>query len=155
MKAEWMAVLAIALMFSSCAGMEKPEMHKVGENAFFVEVEEFDLTSAEVQELEGASGGKVVVLQDESGKAEATIKLSKGNYEVTVYALGPSFDEDAFFVTVGNSEQQRRFPESPGEILPTGEVVAFTQEADGPCSIVLQFAESNVQLDRIEFKHIP
>ena len=155
MKAKWMAVLAIALVFAGCAGMEEPRIHKVGEDVFFVEVEEFDLTNAQVQELESASGGKVVVLQDESGKAEATIQLSKGNYEITVYALGPTYDEDAFYVTVGENAEERRWPENPGEILPTLDVVTFAQEADGPCDILLSFAEPNVQLDRVQFKHVP
>ncbi len=154
MKAKWMAVLAISLLFSGCAGMEKPRIHKVGEDAFFVEVEEFNLTNAQLQELEGASGGKVVVLQDESGKAEVTIQLSKGNYEITVYALGPSYDEDAFFLTVGNNAEQRMWMESPGDILPTLEVFNFTQEADGPCDILLRFAEPNVQLDRLQFERV-
>jgi len=155
MKTKWMAVLAIALLFSGCAVMEKPRIQKVGKDVFFVEVEEFDLTNAQVQELEGASGGKVVVLQDENGKAEATIKLSKGNYEITAYALGPSSDEDAFYLTVGDNAQERRWPENPGEILPTLDVVTFAQEADGPCDILLRFAEPNVQLDRVQFRHVP
>jgi len=118
-----------------------------------VEVEEFDLLNAQVQELEGASGGKVVVLQDESGNAEATIKLSKGNYEITVYGMGPSSDEDALFLKVGDKEQ-RMWMESPGDIVPTLEFVTFSQEAKGPCDISLSFAESNVQLDRIQFERV-
>jgi len=155
MKANWMAVLAIALLFSGCASMCKPRIQKVGKDVFFLEVEEFKLTNAKVQQLKGASGGKVVVLQDENGKAESTIPLKKGNYEITVYALGPSSDEDAFYLTVGDNAQERRWPKNPGEILPTLDVVNFTQKADGPCDILLRFAEPNVRLDRVEFKHIP
>jgi len=154
MKAKWMAVAAIALLFAGCAGMEKPRMHMVDKDTFFVEVEEFDLTNAKVLELEGAGGEKVVVLQDESGKAEATIKLTKGSYEITVYALGPSYDEDAFFMKVGGNAEQRMWLESPGEILPTLEYVAFTQEADGPCDILITYVEPNVELDRVQFKRI-
>jgi len=154
MKAKWMAVLAIALLFTGCAVMQKPRIQKVGKDVFFVEVEEFDLTNAQVQELDGASGGKVVVLRDKNGKAEATIKLRKGSYEITVYALGPSYDEDAFYVTVGNNAQERRWPERPGEILPTLDVVNFTQKADGPCKILISFAEPNVQLDRVQFEKV-
>ena len=154
MKAKWMAVLVIALLFSGCAGMQKPIVHKAGKDVFFVEVEEFDLTNAKVQELDGASGGKVVVLQDENGKAEATIPLRKGSYEITVYALGPSHEEDAFYMTVGDNAQKRRWPEKPGEILPTLDVVNFTQRADGPCDILIRFAEPNVQLDRVQFKKV-
>lgn len=155
MKTKWMAVLVIALLFSGCAGMEKPRIQKVAKDMFFVEVEEFDLTNAQVQELEGASGGKVVALQDEDSKAEATIPLSKGNYEITVYALGPSHEEDAFYVTIGDNTQKRRWPENPGEILPTRDVVNFTQQAKGPCDILIHFAEPNVQLDRVQFRHVP
>jgi hypothetical protein len=155
MKANLMAVLAIALLFSGCAGMEKPRIQKVGKDAFFVEVEEFELSNAQVQELADASGGKVVVLQGWNGKAEATIQLSKGNYEITVYALGPSLDEDAFYLKVGDNTEQRRWPENPGEILPTLDVVNFTQQADGPCDILISFAEPKVQLDRVQFRHVP
>jgi len=155
MKANWMAVLAIALLFSGCASMSKPRIQKAGKDVFFLEVEEFKLTNAKVQQLKGASGGKVVVLQDENGKAEATIPLKKGNYEITVYALGPSSDEDAFYLTVGDNAQERRWPKNPGEILPTLDVVNFTQKADGPCNILIRFAEPNVQLDRVQFKNVP
>ena len=154
MNAKWMTVLAIAILFSGCTGMEKPKINMVGKDAFFVEVEEFDLTNAEILDLEGASGGKTVTLQDASGKAEATIQLSKGNYEITVYGLGSSYDEDAFFLTVGGNKEQRMWMESPGNIVPTLEHIAYNQEADGLCDISLSFVESNVQLDRVQFKRV-
>ena len=155
MKAKWMAVLAIALLFSGCASKEKPRIQKVGKDVFFVEVEEFDLTNAEVQELEGASSGKVVVLQDYDSKAETTIQLSKGKYKVIVYLLGPSEDEDAFYLKAGSSAEERLYPEEQGGIQPTVNSVDLTQEADGSCNILLTFGEPNVQLDRVEFKRVP
>ena len=154
MNAKWITVLAIAFLFSGCTGMEKPKINTVDKDTFFVEVEEFDLTNAEVLELEGASGGKTIMLQDASGKANATIQLSKGNYEVTVYGLGPSYDEDAFYLTVGSEMQQRMWMEGPGDIVPTLEYFAYSQEADGPCDILLSFIESNVELDRIQFVRV-
>jgi len=98
MNTKWMIVSMISLLFAGCAGMEKPVIHTVDKDTFFVEAEEFDLTGAKVLELEGASGEKSVVLQDEKAKAEVTIRLSKGGYEIIVYGLGPSYDEDAFFM---------------------------------------------------------
>lgn len=154
MRAKWTAALAIALMVPGCAGLTEPRIQRVGKDVFFVEVEEFTLTNAKVQELEDASGGKVVVLQDWHSTAEATIQLSKGNYQVTVYALGPALDEDAFYLTIGDCPQERLWPESTGEILPTLDV-HLTQKADGPCKIVFHFAEPNVQLDRVQFKRVP
>jgi hypothetical protein len=152
MKTKWIVIPSVALLLSGCIGMGKPRIHNAGEATFFVEAEEFDLTNAKVQKLEGASGGKVIVLEDESGKAEATIKLSKGNYLITVYGLGPSYDEDAFYLKVGNNTTQRMWMESPGDIVPTLETATFSQEANGPCDIMLRFAESNVQLDRVQFE---
>ena len=154
MNAKWMTVLTMALLFSGCAGIEKPKINTVDQDTFFVEVEEFDLTNAEIVELEGASGGKTVMLQDASGKAEATIKLSKGSYEVTVYGLGPSYDEDAFYLSIGSEMQQRMWMESPGDIVPTLEYYNHSQEADGTCHILLSFIEPNVELDRVQFMRI-
>ena len=155
MRAKWLVVLAIALVFSGCSTMTKPRIQKVGKGTFFVEVEEFTLNNAEIEDLEEASGGKVVVLQDENATAEATIQLKRGNYEITVYALGPSFDEDGFYLTVGDAAEERLWPENPGELLPTLDVVNYTQEATGPCDILLSFGEPNVQLDRVQFKSVP
>ena len=153
MRAKWMVVLAVALVFSGCGERETGlKIQKLTDGAFSVEVEDFTLTSAEVQKLAEASGGKVVMLQDEYGEAEATIQLGKGDYEVIVYAYGASFDEDAFFLTIGNQAEERLWPEAPGELLPTQDVVHLTQDADGPCTIVLRFGEPNVQLDRVVFK---
>lgn len=154
MNTKLMVVSVISLLFAGCAGMEKPMIHTVDEDTFFVEVEEFDLTGAKVLDLEGASGEKIVVLQDDTSEAEATIRLSKGSYEITVYALGPSYDEDAFFMKVGGNAEQRMWLESPGDIVSTLEYVAYTQEADGPCDILITYAEPNVELDRVEFKRI-
>ena len=146
--------VAFALLFSGCAGMEKPKINMVDKDTFFIEVEEFDLTNAEVRELEGAGGGKTVMLKDASGRAEATVYLSKGSYEITVYGLGPSYEEDAFYLTVGDNAQQRMWMESPGDIVPTLEYYAYTQQADGPCHLLLSFIESNVELDRVKFVRI-
>ena len=154
MNIKLMVVSAVFLLLAGCAGMQKSIIHTVDKDTFFVEVEDFDLTGAKVLDLEGASGGKSVVLQDDTSKAETTIPLSKGGYEIIVYGLAPSYDEDAFFMKVGGNPEQRMWMESPGEIVPTLEYVAYTQEADGPCDIVITYAEPNVELDRVEFKRI-
>jgi hypothetical protein len=154
MNTKLMVVSVISLLLAGCDGMEKSIIHTVDKDTFFVEVEDFDLTGAKVLDLEGASGGKSVVLQDDTSKAEATIRLSKGGYEIIVYGLAPSYDEDAFFMKVGGNAEQRMWMESPGDIVSTLEYVAYTQEADGPCDIVITYAEPNVELDRVQFKRI-
>jgi len=151
MRAKWMVVLVIALTAFGCSQTDEPQIQLIGKKSFSLEVEDFKLTNAKVQDLEEASGGKVVVLQDEYGKAEKTIQLSKGNYQITVFALGTSFDEDAFYLSVGDTYEGRLYPESPGEILPTLDFIHYTQKADGPCKILFTYAEPNVLLDHIEF----
>ena len=151
MRAKWIMVLAVALVAFGCSQTDEPKIKSVGGKKFTLEMEDFKLTTAKVQDLEEASGGKVVVLQDEYSQAEKTIQLSKGNYQITVFALGTSFDEDAFYLSIGNTFEGRLYPESPGEILPTLDLVHYTQKADGPCKILFTYAEPNVLLDRIEF----
>jgi hypothetical protein len=154
MNTKLMVVSAIALLVAGCAGMEKSIIHTVDNDTFFVEAEDFELTGAKVLDLEGASGEKSVVLQDNMSMAEATIQLDKGGYEIIVYGMAPSYDEDAFFMKVGDNAEQRMWMESPGDIVSTLEYVAYTQEADGPCDIVITYAEPNVELDRVEFKRV-
>ena len=155
MMARWISILAIALMFVGCSQLCEPKVRLFGKNDFSLEVEDFVLTNAKVQKLEGASGGKIVVLQDDYSRAEKTIQLSKGDYQVTVFLLGPDFEEDAFYLTIGDRAEERLWAESPGEILPTLDSIRLTQQADGPCKILFTYAEPNVQLDRIEFKRVP
>ena len=154
MNTKLMVVSVISLLFAGCAGMEKPIMHTVDKDTFFIEVEDLALVGAKVLDLEGASGEKSVVLQDDTSLATVTFLLSKGSYEITVYGLAPSYDEDAFFMKVGDNPEQRMWMESPGEIVSTLEYVAYTQEADGPCKIMITYAEPNVELDRVQFKRV-
>ena len=154
MGAKWMIIPAFALLLSGCAGMQKPKIFTVDKDTFFVEAEDFGLTDARVMDLEGASGGKTVVFEDASSKAEATIPLSKGNYEITVYGMGPSYEEDAFFLTVDENAEQRMWMETPGDIMPTMEYYSYTQQADSPCHILLTYIEPNVELDRVKFVRI-
>jgi hypothetical protein len=166
MKARWPAVLAIALLVVGCNGTKPPpapqpvvpEVPEVqpepAEEVTVLEVEEFTLKDAKVQALAAAGGGKVVVLQGDLSTAEKTIQLAKGTYTVTVYAFAPSYEEDAFYLTVGDGYEERIFPEEINKVLPAGPVT-HTQKADGPCKISLGFGEENVQLDRVEIKPVP
>jgi len=154
MRAKWIAVLLITLLVIGCVKTTKTEKKRIlGKDVFSLEVEDFDLTNAEVQKLADASGKKVVVLKDDTSKAEKTIQLKKGEYKATVYVLGPSPNEDAFYLTIGDIAEERLYPDSTGEILPTWDI-QFSQHADGPCKIIFTFAEQNVQLDRIQIKPI-
>jgi len=114
-----------------------------------VEVETFKLKGAKVVALDGAGGGKAVVLGDEDSQAQGTVPmLKKGSYELVVHGLAPSYDEDAFFVTAGDQIDVRLFITDIEKLLPSSPL-KFTQEKDGPCTIVISHGEDNVKLDRV------
>lgn len=118
--------------------------------AVVLEVENFTLTKATIKPLNGASGGKTVVLEQD-GRAEASVVLREGSYELIVVAFAPSLAEDAFYVSVGDRPETRLFPGETEKLAPS-RPLQFSLPADGPCKVVLTFAEKNVQLDRVEIR---
>ncbi len=146
-------VLAAALMLVGCVETEQKIIVMPKEGSVVIEAEKFALTNAQIQKLDGAGEGKVIVLLDETSKAEATVQMKKGNYVVTVYVLGPSEDEDAFYIAVGKQAPARSYPTEPGVLQPIRNDVYYTHPETGPCKIELTFGEPNVQLDRVEIKH--
>ncbi len=152
-----LAVLTIAMIGCSStpdSGDSAAGQYVKADGTIVVEVEGFKLTDAEVKELASAAGGKTVVLKGDNSKVEGTVNLKKGEYVVILYAMGPSQDEDACYMTIGAGAEERVYPEDVEAVLPTMEVY-HTQKEDGPCSILITFAEENVHLDRVEFKLTP
>jgi len=149
MKMKCLAVLAVALVLAGCAGLELAAV----DDSVMVQVEKLALTHANVMKVPEAGGGKVVVLADYSSKAEGSVILKEGTYDVTVFALGVSGDEDAFYLTLADGYKERLYPEEKGAIVPI-EIGRHTQAADGACKIVFGFGEENVQLDQILFKKV-
>lgn len=156
-------VLLSAVVAAGCATVEEKvktaaeEAAKVlplkpAPGATVLEVESFALTKATVKPLKGASGGKTVVLAQD-GRAEASVTLPAGAYELAVVALAPSLAEDAFYVSVANQPETRLFP-GETEKLAASRPVQFSLSAAGPCKVVLSFAEENVQLDRVEIRAV-
>jgi len=145
-----MAVVAALVLAAGCAAVGyqgSPQRVTV------LEMEKAALTKAVVKDLAGAGGGKAVLLTDESSEATLTVNLKKGTYELTFYGLAPSYDEDAFYVRVGDGEEMRLVISDTGKLLPS-KPVRFTVDKDGPCKILVSFAEENVQLDRVEIKPV-
>jgi len=155
MAGKTIAVLAVAVLAAGCAGVGVPTggVSTTGD-VTVLEVENFKLNKANVVALDGASGGKAVVLVDEASEAGITIPmLKKGDYELIVHGLAPSYEEDAFLITVGDLAEERLFISDINRVLPTAPL-PFTQRKDGPCKVVLMFGEDNVKLDRIEIRPV-
>lgn len=103
----------------------------------------------------GAGGGKTVVFTKEGGEAKGAVTLKKGKYDVVVYVQGVSAPEDAVFITVGGGTKVRVYAEERGKVVAATKMgtddqsFEVTVDKDGPCEIVLGFAEPNVQVDRV------
>ena len=146
MTGRMMAVVAALALVAGCAAMGP-------KGVTVLEMEEATLTKAAVKDLAGASGGKAVLLTDESSEVTVTANLKKGAYEVTFYGVAPSYDEDAFYVRIGDGEEMRLVISDIAKLLPS-KPVKFSVDKDGPCKILISFAEENVQLDRVEIKAV-
>ncbi|MFO7898632.1 MAG: hypothetical protein R6V58_06190 [Planctomycetota bacterium] len=135
-----LVVVLVALAGAGC------QMMRGGATEF--EVEAFQLDDAKVVDLEGASGGKAVLLTTANGEATTALDLSPGTYELVVYGYAPSYDEDALYVMIGDYPEQRLVLSDIQKIAAT-KPVTFKVEKAGPVKVRLAFGEENVQLDRI------
>ena len=93
------------------------------------------------------------MLEGYSSKAEGSVSLKKGTYNVTVSTLGVSEEEDAFYLKLADGYKDRLYPDEHGSIVPIS-IGRHTQAADGDCKIAFSFGEQNVQLDQIQFEKI-
>lgn len=117
-----------------------------------LEAESMKLTNVEKKDLPGASGGKAILFVDENGKAEGTVRLKKGKYEVKLYSQGTDTDHDAVFITVAGTEL--RFYQEEWNKLASAKIkdvdpVTVEIPGDGAHTVLLAFAESDVYVDRV------
>ena len=130
-----------------------PAIRPVAPNAVVVEIESFELANCTVKDLPEASGKKAVLFADYASRATKLITLAKGRYDVTVYIQAEDGSQDAFLLTVGESKDNRVFPDGWGALHPT-ETLRILQAADGPCEVIIQTAEKDFLLDRIIFEPV-
>jgi hypothetical protein len=115
-----------------------------------IEIESFTLTDAKVQELKGASGGKVVLFDSEKSKAIGKVKLPAGKYQLTLYCQAEDEERDATYLQVNKDLDNRLWPVEKGSIQPCEDIVFFAVAEEGEQTIALWTAETGVLLDRVE-----
>jgi len=158
------AACAVGLLVS-CEKAEGPEggpakgapvvAAKPGETV--LEAETLTLSGCKVAALKGASGGKAVLMMAEGDQVTATVALKKGAYKVVLVMQGESDEEDAVYLTVGAGEKRRMWTSGRGALadaVQMGDEQPFIElkiDKDGPVEVKLEFAEKNVQVDRIVF----
>ena len=142
MSARVLAALAAAALIAGCTAAPQPAAFEV-ENAKC-----FKLTDAKVVELEGAGGGKAVVLTTANGEAVAQVVLPPGTYNLVVYGYAPSYNEDRFYVTVGDYPEAKMVMSAIKKVAPSN-ALKFKVDKLGPVKIRISFGEDNVQFDRV------
>jgi hypothetical protein len=109
------------------------------------EAEDLELTGgAQVLEDADSSGGRIVALADEDAAMSFSATLDRGPYVLRVAGRGPAGDQDAFFVTVDDSEPQRTYIQGRGEAQ-----INFSVDEAGEHTLRITPSEIGVQIDAV------
>ncbi len=143
MKKNLTLILVAAIAIGVCSNLVK-----AAEMA--VEVESLELSNAQVQDHNEASGQKVVAFDVEGAEAKGEIELDPGEYTVYLIMSGRDEAHDAVNVAVGKTKKRVYPSEHPN----LGESGSFSlnviKKKKYPVSIT--FGEPGVLLDRLVFK---
>ncbi len=117
-----------------------------------LEAEEFALRGVKAWEFPGAPGEKALLFLFAGDRAETTVVLRQGRYEVRVLMQGLDTNHDSVLVTVAGREQ--RFTQDSWGRLAPGKVHDVPRPTvdvprDGEHRVALAFDESHVWVDRV------
>ena len=111
-----------------------------------IEVENLELSNAEVRDLDGASG-KVVAFDNEGAEAKGEVELDRGAYEVYLHMFAPDSEQDAVYVAIGEIKE-RVYHTTHGALAETESFpLKIPEKKKYPISIT--FGEPGVLLDRL------
>ncbi len=117
-----------------------------------LEAEALELASgAIIVDVADASGGKAVLLATTNSQGQATVALTKGVWNVSMFLKADDSDHDAARVSVG-AISVRTYPSKPGRTSAGVQSVRADVDADGVYQLTLIAGESGVIVDRIEFR---
>ena len=145
MKTNLVLVLLVAIAFSSSSNLAEAA-------DLVVEVENLELSNAEVRDLETASG-KVVVFDVEGAEAKGQVELDRGVYKAYLYMFAPDPEQDAVYVAVGET-QERVYPSTHSTLTESSSFNLNIREKK-KYSISITFGEPGVLLDRLIIQSIP
>ncbi|MBN1787679.1 MAG: hypothetical protein JW806_04725 [Sedimentisphaerales bacterium] len=117
-----------------------------------VEIESLQLTNAQVQNYNEASGGKVVAFDVKDAEAKGEVELEPGKYSVYLIMSGKDFDHDAVYVTVGDAKKRVYPPKHPDLSKSKTLSLNITEKKKYPISIT--FGEPGVLLDKLVLKAV-
>jgi len=116
-----------------------------------VEVEDLNERGfVEIQEIEGAGGGKAVLFRDAMGYASGQVELKRGSYLLRVRGVGRDLDADAADMRLAGRKLRAVVPVNKWG----GNAYAFTVAEDGAFNVALECDEPYVILDSIRFTRL-
>lgn len=117
-----------------------------------VEAEALALASgATIVDVADASGGKAVLLVTTNSQGQATVALTRGTWNVSMFLKADDSEHDAARVSVG-SVSLRTYPSRQGRTSAGKVSLRADVDADGVYQLTLIAGESGVIVDRIEFR---
>ena len=96
---QWRLALVVLAVIGSCIRSDPAEAADL-----VVEVEDLELSNAEVRDLKTASG-KVVAFHAAGAAAKGEVELKRGVYTAYLYMFAPDSDQDAVYVSIGETER--------------------------------------------------
>ena len=118
------------------------------DGSIVVQVEDFALfNKAEVQTVEGAAGGKAVLMKAENSQAEATVDLEPGTYIIQLDTRSNGSDHDAIYFSLAG--QETRSYRSDKGFGPVKGTVGAKIAKGGPQNLIVRTGEDGVLADQI------
>ncbi len=145
MKTNLVLVLLIFVAFSGSSNLAETA-------DLVVEVENLELSNAEVRDLETANG-KVVAFDVAGAEAKGEVELDRGVYKAYLYMFAPDSEQDAVYVAVGET-QERVYPSTHSTLTESSSFNLNILEKK-KYSISITFGEPGVLLDRLVIQSIP
>ena len=155
MKNLFLRLAILTVVFAWCLptlGAEKKEIKPT-----VMEIESFKLTKAGVQNMKEASGGKVVVFDQEGSRAETTYKLPPGWYGAVLYVWAEDAESDSVHLMIEADDYNAGVAEQPvlcwdkKKIAPCNQMI-FKVGDDRERKIVLRTDKKGIRLDRLVFQ---
>ena len=113
-----------------------------------LEVEDFALSKADVLDLDGAGGGKVVTFAQPGAEARTTVKLEKGEYRALMYLKADDTERDSVWLKIG-AREEAVWPLECGRLVDAERWVEFTVTDAQPVPVSIRPKDLGACVDRI------
>lgn len=137
-------IIVFFIVFTINACLSTGSKSKPTESVVFepmtIELEDMELTSAEITPIDSVSGGKAVKFMAEDALATAKLSLPAGEYAAGVVFIGFDLDSDGFYL-IANDKARRTFTHRHNQWGYGNRFITF--KSDGINPVVLSVASDS------------